>query len=149
MGLARIYKDGTRSYLISDPNWGEILLKNDYHLAGTEDALIHGPDNSYHPWFLSSMFKLNEQTERLFQDCVAHNYGNGITLVEQGKDFVEFFHLCADSGHEKVDDYLIHHVDKLWQHVLHIREEIAKNKSLTSAYAQKYHDVLTHVALIY
>lgn len=139
IGLAKIYQDGSRSYLISNANWGEILLQNDYHLAGTEDALLKQYDNSYYPWRLSNMFSLNKQTENLFRDCVTHNYGNGITLVEHGKEFVEFIHICANSGNEKVDDYLIHHIDSLWNFVLYIRESIFQHQDLKKAYEVRYH----------
>ena len=135
IGLCRIYNDGTRSYLISDPVWSsEVLLKNDYHLAGTEDNLILASDASFHPWFLSSMFSLNQETENLLRDCVRFNYGNGITLIERAADYVEFFHICADSGYEKVDEYLIHHVDVLWNFMLYLREAIVKCKDVNRAY---------------
>lgn len=138
VGLARLYPDGSRSYLISNPEWGKILLKNKYHLAGTEDALIHGPEFSHQLWSLSSMFTLNQQTQNLFQDCVANNYGNGITLIERGIDFVEFIHICANTGYERSDPYLVHHIDELWNYVLYIRETLAQNKELKSAYDKKY-----------
>lgn len=138
IGLAKIYKDGSRSYLISNPAWGEILLQNDYHLAGTEDALLMQYDNSHFPWHVSQIFSLNTQTENLLKDCVAHNYGNGITLVEHGDEFVEFIHICASSGHEKVDDYLTNNVDILWNFVLYIREAIFKDKKLKKAYEVRY-----------
>lgn len=135
IGLCRIYNDGTRSYLISDPVWSsEVLLKNDYHLAGTEDNLILASDASFHPWFLSSMFSLNQETENLLRDCLHFNYGNGITLIERAADYVEFFHICADSGYEKVDEYLIHHVDMLWNFMLYLREAISKCKDVKRAY---------------
>lgn len=139
VGLARLYNDGSRSYLISDPSWGEVLLKNNYHLAGTEDVLIDGPESSYQLWSISSMFSLNQQTQNLFKDCIDNNYGNGITLIERGKEFVEFFHICADSGYEKVDPYLIHNIDQLWNYVLYIRESLFHDKELQKAYEEKYH----------
>lgn len=138
IGLARLYKDGSRSYLISDPKWGEVLLENKYHLAGTEDALVHGPECSHQLWSMSSMFTLNQQTQNLFQDCVANNYGNGITLIERGKDFVEFFHICADSGYENVDPYLSNNIDLLWNYVLYIRDCLSHDLKLKNAYNKKY-----------
>lgn len=138
IGLCRIYHDGTRSYLMSDPVWSsEVLLKNDYHLAGTEDNLLASSDASFHPWFLSSMFSLNQETENLFKDCIRFNYGNGITLIERGKDYVEFFHICADGGYEKVNDYLLQ-VDMLWNVVLYLREAISKSKDVKRAYDIRY-----------
>lgn len=138
IGLAKIYKNGSRSYLVSDPQWGEILLRNDYHLAGTEDALLMQHDNSHFPWHVASIFSVNEQTQNLLRDCISHNYGNGITLVEHGNEFVEFIHICTSSGHEKVDDYLINNIDLLWNFVLYIREAIFKNKNLKKAYDVQY-----------
>ncbi|WP_367608399.1 helix-turn-helix transcriptional regulator [Legionella sp. W05-934-2] len=139
IGFARLYKDGSRSYLISNPNWGEVLLKNNYHLAGTEDALIQGPAAEHQLWSISSMFSINQQTENLFKDCVANNYGNGITLLERGKDCVEFFHICADSGYESVNPYLENNIDQLWNHILHLKEVLFSNKELKDAYNLKYY----------
>lgn len=138
IGLARIYEDGSRSYLISNPAWGEILLRNKYHLAGTEDALIERHDTHHQLWSVSSMFALNQQTQNLFQDCVANNYGNGITLIERGSGFVEFVHLCSDSGYESVNPYLAHNIEQLWNHVLYIREALQGNKTLKMAYQHQY-----------
>lgn len=138
VGLARLYKDGARSYLISNPEWGKVLLENKYHLAGTEDALLYGPEFSHQLWHASSMFTLNEKTQNLFKDCVANNYGNGITLIERANDFVEFFHICTNSGYERVDPFLENNIDILWNYVLYIRESLAKNKELKNAYNKKY-----------
>jgi len=138
IGLCRIYHDGTRSYMMSDPVWSsEVLLKNDYHFAGTEDNLLASSDARFHPWFLSSMFSLNQETENLLKDCIRFNYGNGITLIERGKDYVEFFHICADGGYEKVNDYLLQ-VDMLWNVVLYLREAISKSKDVKCAYDIRY-----------
>lgn len=139
IGLARLYKDGSRSYLISNPEWGKILLENQYHLAGTEDALIEGPQSSHQLWSLSSMFTLNKQTQNLFQDCISNNYGNGITLIEKGKDFVEFFHICADGGYENVNPFLSNNIPMLWNYILYIREVLSTNKELKKAYNIKYY----------
>lgn len=139
IGLARIYTDNSRSYLITDPTWGEVLLKNNYHLAGTEDALAKHTRSSHELWSASSMFSLNESTQQLFTDCVANNYGNGITLIERGSAFVEFIHICADSGHESVDPYLEHNIDQLWKRVVCLRELITESDELRKAYSQRYY----------
>jgi DNA-binding CsgD family transcriptional regulator len=139
IGLARIYNNGSRSYLISDPAWGEVLLEKKYHLAGTEDALIHGPESSFQLWSASAMFAVTQKTQELLKDCIANNYGNGVTLIERGKNFIEFIHICANSGYERVDNYLINNIDSLWKSVLSIRENLAKDKALKNAYDKKYH----------
>ena len=93
---------------------------------------------SFQPWSISSMFTLNQETQNLFKDCVENNYGNGITLIEKGKNFMEFVHICADSGYEKVDPYLTNNIDLLWNYVLYIREALARDKDLKKAYDIKY-----------
>lgn len=138
IGFARFYPDGRRSYLVSDPSWGKVLLMNDYHLAGNEDTLLQGPDSSYYPWFLTNMFNLNQKTRELYKECVAHNYGNGITLVQRGSAFVEFFHICATGGYDKVNEFLTSNVDKLWQVVLYLKEQIYRHKPIKQAYNTKY-----------
>jgi len=139
IGLARIYEDGSRSYLITNPSWGEVLLNNKYHLAGTEDAIISGPESSHQLWSISSMFALNVQTRNLFKDCIDNNYGNGITLVQRGKRFVEFFHICTDSGHQGINPYLDNNVDQLWKYILYLKECINNDKELRNAYNFKYY----------
>ena len=143
IGASRIYYDGGRTYLNSDPFWAEIYIKNQFHLAGTEEDLLDMTPGSHHPWFLSSVFKLNPESEALYKGCIAHNYANGITLVERGRDFVDLFHICARGGKERVNHYLIHHVDLLWKIVLYLKEGIYESKILKQVYDHKhYYDVL-------
>lgn len=144
IGLARIYQNGSRSYLISNPHWGEILLKNKYHLAGTEDALALDLHSNHQLWSISNMFSLNKQTQNLFRDCVANNYGNGITLMERSEHYIEFIHICANSGYEAVDPYLANNIDQLWKYVMYIREVLHKNKILWAAYNYRYHYFLDY-----
>lgn len=142
IGFAKIYDDKSRSYLITDSRWGEHLLNHRYHLAGTEDAIITHTQKDHHLWSVSSMFALNQQTENLLRDCIINNYGNGVTLLERGKGFVECIHICANSGHEKPDEYLTNNIDQLWRFVLHIKEKIYNDKVLKQAYTKRYHDRL-------
>ena len=139
IGANRIYYDGGRTYLNSDPYWAELYIKNQFHLAGTEEDLLEMTPDSHHPWFLSSVFKLNPESEALYQGCIAHNYANGITLVERGQDFVDLFHICAKGGQERVNHYLLHNIDYLWQIVLYLKEGIYESKLLRQVYQLKHY----------
>ena len=145
VSFARIYKDGGRSNLGVDINWQKYLLENGFHLAGTEDALIDDkrPLQSHELWSASSMFSLNEKTKEFFKACIAHNYGNGITLIERGNDYTEFVHFCAAKGCEPPDEYLYNNIDYLWWLVLYLREGIQNNEVLRKSYVKRYYHRVT------
>lgn len=125
-----------------------MYIKNQYHLAGTEEGLLQVTQGSHHPWFLSAIFNLNPESENLYKGCIAYNYANGITLIERGKAFVELFHICAKGGPEKVNEYLMHNIDYLWQIVLYLKENIYTSKTLKQVYHHKhYYDVLPALGL--
>lgn len=138
IAITRIYDNNTRSYLLSDPAMGEILLTKKYRFVKNNDELAQLCKRPHHLWSLNNIFSFDEKTMQLYEDAVAHNYGNGITLVERGANFVELLHFCADSGYESVNPYLERNVDKLWNHVMHIRQLLNDSKQLKTAFNIRY-----------
>lgn len=138
IAITRIYNNNSRSYLLSDPEMGEILLTKKYRFVKNNDELAQLCKQPHHLWRLNNIFSFDENTRQLYEDAVAHNYGNGITLVERGADFVELLHFCADSGYETVDPYLERNVDMIWNHVMHIRQLVNDDSVLKSAFNVRY-----------
>lgn len=138
VAITRIYDNNMRSYMMSDPVMGEILLTNKYHFVKNTDELAQLCKQPQHLWRVSNIVTFDDRVKKLYEDFVAHNYGNGITLVERGADFVELLHFCADSGYESVNPYLENNIDKLWNHVVHIRQLLHNNNDLKSAFNIRY-----------
>lgn len=138
VAVTRIYNNNTRSYLMSDPAVGEMLLTQKYRLIKTDDELNLICKQPHHLWRVSNMFFVDQETKRFYEDCVEHNYSNGVTLIEKGKDFVELLHLGAKTGSEVIDPYLMHNIDKLWNQVLHIRQLVNESHDLKKSFDTRY-----------
>jgi len=138
VAITRIYDNNMRSYMMSDPVMGELLLTKKYRFVKNNDELAQLCKQSHHLWRVSNTVMFDENVKKLYEDCIALNYGNALTLVERGANFVELLHFCADSGYESVNPYLENNIDKLWNHVIHIRHLLHDSNNLQSAFNVRY-----------
>jgi hypothetical protein len=138
VAITRIYDNNMRSYMMSDPVMGEILLANKYRFVKNSDELAQLCKQPHHLWRVSHIVTFDDRVKELYADFVAHNYGNGVTLVERGPGFVELLHFSTDSGYDSVNPYLEHNIDKLWNHVMHIRQLIHNSNDHKTAFNVRY-----------
>ena len=53
------------------------------------------------------MFNVTKKAEELYKDCISLNRGNGITLIERGENYTQFYCFASEGGGLFINEYFI------------------------------------------
>ncbi len=129
--IGRYYHNGGYTGFMSDPKWTD-LYREQHYFSALPDVinycLSYMPTN-FDLWTLSNVYSQNQSTERLYQDCAAFDYTNGITLSEKFGDYTEFYWFSSDKK-EGIDRFFLEKQDLLKLFILYAKDKIMQDKEL-------------------
>lgn len=119
----RIENNGKYTVLVDRPDWAEHYVAEKFFL---EDPHLRHPD-LYRPGFcLIETAGTEEYRERILKvGKEMFNLDFGVTLIEKGPGFVEFFGFAGNKSKSSLDKVFIHHSSLLKSFASHFKKELS------------------------
>ena len=132
MSLHRIYDDTDYIGFYSNQQIATMMLQRGY-IDKAIFTYLKAKDHSsdFMLWNASGLKTFNELTRSLFADLYKLNARCGITIVEKYQNYRQLYCFSCDNTNGNEDEYLLEHIDSFKIFLLHFKEKIAKDKTLS------------------
>lgn len=115
---SRIFNGGSRLYITSNLQWSEHYITQEFH--DEIDHLAHyvPPDG------VKYAFWSGFRGDRVFDALAEHNLGNGFSIYEKHKDYVDYFDFSADKDNNQIVNLYMNKIDLLLRFIEYFKEQI-------------------------
>jgi DNA-binding CsgD family transcriptional regulator len=116
---SRIFNGGKRLYMCSDPIWVERYITQEFQ--DEIDHFAHYVPLDGVQYALWEGFK----RDKVFDGLYNHNMGNGFSIYEKHKEYVDFFDFASHKDNNQMNNLYLNNIDLMLRFIEYFKEKIS------------------------